>query len=253
MTETFAPPVPAASEPEPSLSIGQRFVAIFARPAHAWGGLETRVQWWAPILIFALVQLIGSTVLFDRAMLPTLREQFDEQVANGQMSTQQAEKAEDTMSGPIGRTFLLIPFVIFPFVAILLTALGVAVGVGFILGGKLRYRLALETVAWSSLINTVASLLVFALAWSRESFTGVHIGFGAFLPEPETPTKLNTFLTGVLDAIGPFAIWSLTVMILGASTLSGKPRKPVALVLSAVYLVLVLLFAGLGAMFSRGA
>ncbi len=42
-------------------------------------------------------------------------------------------------------------------------------------------------------------------------------------------------------------------MILGASALSGKPRKPVALVLSAIYLVLVLLFSGLGAMFSRGA
>ncbi len=149
MTETLAPPAPvAAPEPEPALSIGQRIVAVFTRPTKAWGGLETRVQWWAPILIFVLVQVIGATLLFDRAMLPTISEQFDEQVANGQMTTQQAERAEDMMSGPMGRTFTLLPFVVFPFVAILLTALGVTIGVGFILGGKLRYRLALETVAW---------------------------------------------------------------------------------------------------------
>jgi hypothetical protein len=254
MTETLAPPAPvAAPEPEPSLSIGQRIVAVFTRPSQAWGGLETRVQWWVPVLIFALVQVIGSTLLFERAMLPTIRDQFDEQVANGEMSAQQAERAEDLMSGPVGRSFLLIPTVVFPFVLILLTALGVMFGVGFLLGGTLRYRLALETVAWSSLINVVAALLLFVLAWTQESFRSVHIGFGAFLPEPETPNKLNTFLTSFLDGIGPFSIWSLVVMILGASTLSGKPRKPVALVLSVIYLVLVAFFSGLGALFSRGA
>jgi hypothetical protein len=41
-------------------------------------------------------------------------------------------------------------------------------------------------------------------------------------------------------------------MILGAAALSGKPRKSVAFTLSAVYLVLWVLFAGLGAMFAPG-
>ena len=78
------------------------------------------------------------------------------------------------------------------------------------------------------------------------------MGFGAFLPESDTPGKLMVFLGGILDAIGPFAIWSLAVMILGAAALSGKPRKSVAFTLSAVYLVLWVFFAGLGAMFAPG-
>lgn len=252
MTETLSPPAVAASEPEPSLSIGQRIVAVFTRPSKAWGGLETRVQWWAPLLIFAFVQVVGTTVLFERAMLPMMRDSFDEKVASGEMTTEQAAKVEDTMSGPVGRVFTTVPGLLVVIVATLLTALGVTVAVGFILGGKLRYRLGLEVAAWSSLVNLPGLLLADVLAWTRESFKGVHIGLGAFVPEPETPTKLYTFIATFLDAIGPFSIWSLVVMILGAAALSGKPLKPVAFTLSAVYLFLWLFFSGLGAVFTPG-
>lgn len=253
MTETLAPPAPVtAPDPEPSLSIGQRIVAVFARPSKAWGGLETRVQWWAPLLIFLVVQVAGSTLLFDRAMLPMMRDSFDEKVANGEMSTEQATRVEDTMSGPMGRVFTTVPGVLVVVVATLLTALGVTFAVGFLLGGKLRFRLGLEVAAWSSLVNLPGLLLTYVLAWSRESFKGIHIGLGAFVPEPETPNKLLTFLATFLDAFGPFAIWSLVVMILGAAALSGKPRKSVAFTLSAVYLVLWLFFSGLGAAFAPG-
>jgi len=253
MTETTAAPAVGAPPAEPSLSIGQRIGAVFTRPAHAWGGLDTRVQWWAPVLIFTLVQVIGTTLLFDRAMLPMMRDQFDEKVANGEMASDQAAKVEDTMSGPMGRVFTTLPAVIFPFLATLLTALGVTFAVGFLLGGKLRFRLGLEVAAWSSLVNLPGILLLFGLAWARETYKGVHIGLGAFVPEPETPSKLMTFLSTFLDAIGPFSIWSLVVMILGAAALSGKPRRSVAFTLSAVYLVLWLFFAGLGALFTPGA
>lgn len=253
MTETLAPPAPvAASEPEPSLSIGQRIIAIFTRPAHAWGGLETRVQWWVPLLIFLVLQVAGGALLFDRAMVPMMHDQFDEKVANGEMPSEQAAKVEDMMSGPMGRVFTIVPGVLVVVVATLLTALGVTFAVGFLLGGKLRYRLGLEVAAWSSLVNLPGLLLTYVLAWTRESFKGIHIGLGAFVPEPDTPNKLLLFLATFLDAFGPFAIWSLVVMILGAAALSGKPRKSVAFTLSAVYLVLWLFFSGLGAVLAPG-
>jgi hypothetical protein len=251
MTEMTATPAVAAAEPP--LSVGQRIAAIFTRPAHAWGGLETRVQWWIPLLIFLAVNAAGTLLLFDRAMLPMMRDQFDDQVANGQMSTEQAARTEEAMSGPVGRSFTMIPAVIVPVLAVLLTALGVTFAVGFLLGGKLRYRLGLEVAAWSSLVGIPGQILAYALAWYRETFKGLHIGLGAFIPEPETPNKLLTGLAIFLDALGPFSIWGLVVMILGAAALSGKPTRSVAFTLSAVYLVLWLFFAGLGAAFSPGA
>ena len=61
-------------------------------------------------------------------------------------------------------------------------------------------------------------------------------------------------MTGVgffLDAIGPLAVWYLVVVVLGAAALSGAPRKNVAWALGALYVVLMMCFAALGAMFSR--
>jgi hypothetical protein len=55
-----------------------------------------------------------------------------------------------------------------------------------------------------------------------------------------------------LIAIGPLSIWYLAVLIIGASALSGAPRKSTAWVLGGLYLVLMAGFAVLAGMMSRG-
>lgn len=252
MTESPVPPIEASS-PSPSLSVGQRVVAIFTRPSQAWGGLETRVLWWVPLLIFTLVSVAGSVALYDRAVLPMMRDQFDDKVASGEMSAEQAARTEEAMAGPIGRTFGTVPSVLIPAFATLLTAFGVSFTVGFLLGGKLRFRLGMEVAAWSTLVAIPGQLIAYTLAWTRETFKDLHIGLGAFIPEPDTPNKLITGLKVFLDALGPFSIWGLVVMILGASALSGLPSRRVGWALSIMYLVLWLLFAGLAAVFAPAA
>jgi hypothetical protein len=137
-------------------------------------------------------------------------------------------------------------------IILLVSALGVWFGVGFVLGRKFRYRLAFETVAWSSLVTIPGQLLAGALAWSRETMRGLHTGFGILLPESDAPSKLTTGLGFFLDAIGPLALWYLAVVIIGAAAVSGAPRKSVGWVLGALYVGVTIFFAALGAMFSRG-
>jgi hypothetical protein len=49
-------PTTNVGEPSPSsLSVWQRAVAVFTRPASAFIGLETRAQWWFPLLLMMLV------------------------------------------------------------------------------------------------------------------------------------------------------------------------------------------------------
>ena len=79
---------------------------------------------------------------------------------------------------------------------------------------------------------------------------GVHVGFGMLLPDSDTPSRLGLWLGAVLDAIGPLSIWYVVVLVLGAATLSGAPRKQTAWVLGGLYIALVLLFSSLGAMFA---
>ncbi len=244
---------PPVSEPPRSLSLLGRAVAVFARPAEAWEGLESRSQWWFPVLLFLGLMAVGVLAVHDRAIVPTMLETFDRQVADGQMGAEQAAAAERFMTGTLGRTLVAAQQTVVIFLAFLVSAGALAFAVGFLLGGKLRFRLALEVTGWSALVTLPGQMLFFVLAWVRETMQGVHVGLGAFVPEPETPSRLLRGLTVFLDFLGPFSIWALVVTILGASALSGLPRKRVAWTVASVNVALWLCFAALAALFSPGA
>jgi hypothetical protein len=246
--------VPAAAPAGvgPSLSVVQRAVAVFARPTAAWSGLESRAQWWFPLVIMMITGAAFSAILHQRALMPMISESWEQAVADGKMTPEQVDKMEAFMGGPAGLCISIGQQVIIWPIILLISALGVWFGVGFVLGKKFRFRLAFEAVAWSTLVTIPSQVLAGVIAWNKETMKGLHTGFGILVPDSETPNKLLTAVGFFLDAIGPFSIWYLAVLIIGASALSGAPRKSVGWVLGGLYLVLMIFFAALGAMFSRG-
>jgi hypothetical protein len=234
------------------MSLIERFVAVFTRPSHAWGGLETRAQWWFPMLVLAVVSVGITLLLHERALLPMMSEAWDQQVADGQMTAAQADGAIQFMAGPAGMALTAVQQAIaVPFI-MLIAALVIWFGAGFVLGTGLKFRLALEVAAWSSLITLPGYLLTAGIAWMRETMRGVHIGFGALLPVMDEPTKFGVALRSLLDAIGPLSIWFVVVGILGASALSGAPRKSVAWVLGVLYLAIAVFLSAMAALFAPG-
>ena len=147
----------------------------------------------------------------------------------------------------VGQQVVALPIVT------LVAALLVWFGCGFVLGTRLRYRHALEVAAWSSLVNLPAFAITTALAWSKETMRGIHVGFGILLPESDAPSKLSIALGTVLDGIGPLALWYLAVAILGAAALSGAKRASVAWVLGGLYLAMLVFMAAMAAMFTPAA
>ena len=79
-------PVGAPSAEPGSPSPIQRAIAIFVRPAAAWGGLRERSQWWIPMLGVLLVTLVGSVLIYHRAQIPTIMDAMEEKVSSGQMT-----------------------------------------------------------------------------------------------------------------------------------------------------------------------
>jgi hypothetical protein len=233
---------------EPHLSLIERSIAIFTRPTRAWAGLHEHAQWWFPLLVMVLVAAASSAILYHKALVPMLTESWEQQVANGQMQAEQLEQIERFFNSPAGLAFSVGQQVIFLPIMIFVIALAIWFGVGFVLGTGMKYRLALEVACWSFLIRLPESILVTVLAWSRGTMRGVHVGFGILLPDAETPTKLNTALGVLLDALGPFSLWYLIVGILGASVLSGAPRRSVAWTLGVLYLVIMAFVAALAAL-----
>lgn len=253
MTGTAPGPaeMPQAAE-TPTLSVWQRAIAVFVRTPQAWSGLETRSQWWFPMIIMMVVGAIFALALFDRALMPMISETWEQQVSEGRMTAQQVDKMEDMMRGPVGKAFTVGQQVIVWPIILLLSALVVWFGVGFVLGTRFRYRLALEVVAWASLVSIPGQILAGVLAWSRETMKGLHTGFGILVPESDPPTKIQLALGFFLDSIGPLSIWYLAVVIIGAAALSGAKRRSVAWALGGLYLALMVFFAAMAAMFSRG-
>jgi hypothetical protein len=250
LTSESATPSPIA--PEPSLSVIERSVAIFTRPGAAWAGLQTRAQWWFPLLLMTIVNMAFTATLWERAILPTQLSGMEQQVADGKMTSEQMDQAESMMRSPAGMALAVLPWLLLSPVISLLVALVTMLGVGFMLGGKLPYRQALEVTTWSGLVQLPALLLTAVLAWSRGTMEGVHLSLAAFLPQSDAPSTGMRIVTGILDGLGPFSIWWLAVTVIGAATLSGVPRKKVAWGLGAIYVVLMVFFAILGAMMRRG-
>jgi Yip1 domain len=245
-TEAGAPPQ------APTMSPMQRAVAIFARPAGAWEGLEGKAQWWFPLLVVLIFTVAIGLILHNRAVVPMMAEAWDQQVAAGQMTADQVDKMVDFMSGPAGMAVTAGQQVIGVPIVTLIVALVIWFGVGFVLGTRMKYRHALEVAAWSSLVTIPAYLITAALAWGRETMRGVHVGFGALLPAMDEPTKFGVAVRSILDAVGPLALWYVIVGVIGAAALSGAPRKSVGWVLGVLYLAIAVFMSALAAMFTPG-
>ncbi len=241
--------------PGPQLSVWERTVRVFTRPAQAWVGLEEQVQWWFPFLIVLLISAGVLLTLFHRAYVPMILDQMEQQVVSGQLPPEKMDRMDQVFASPVAMVSFVVVQVVVVAAMTFLVALVVWFGVGFVLGAgaKFRYRHALEAVAWSGLVTLPGQLIVAGLAWSAETMKGVHIGLGALLPETETPSKLQIGLGVFLDAVSPFTVWNMVVLVLACTTLSMIPRRNVAWVLISLYLALWAIVATVSAVFSPGA
>lgn len=236
-----------------AISPFQRSLLVFIQPTRAFDGLQRRSQWWFPLLIMVIVAAATSAILYHRALVPMLTENWEQQVANGQMQAEQLDQIESFFNSPAGLAFSVGQQVIFLPILIFFIGLAIWFGVGFVLGTGLKYRLALEVACWSFLVRLPESILITVLAWFKGTMRGVHVGFGVLLPDADVPNKLNTALGVMLDSLGPFSIWYLVVGVFGAAALSGAPRRSVAWTLGVLYFVIMAFVAALAALATPGA
>lgn len=252
MESTTQPLAPAAS-PERTFSLWGRLVAVFARPTEAWSGLERRGQWWFPLVLCTLVSVAGTGLTYQRALVPTMLAQIERQAESGQIPAEQLDRVEGQVAGPIpmamnlGAVAVILPLMTLAFALLpWLTA-------GFMLGRRFTFRDAFVVTAWAGVVTIPSQLLTYVLAWTNETMTNLHIGFGVLLPVEDPPSKLMVGLGTFLDhGIGPFAVWYLVVVALGAAALSGGPRRPVILTLGGVWLVVMGIVSVVAAVFAHG-
>jgi hypothetical protein len=251
---TVNEPVATPGAPLPTLSVWSRAVAVFARPAQAWTGLEQRAQWWFPILVSVLVSIGGTLVVYQRAIVPAQLAQFERQVEAGQLPAEAMARIEEQVAGPVSMGIALGAIVVAVPLMTCVFALLPWISAGFLLGRRFRYREAFAVTAWAGLVALPNQVLTFVLAWLNESMTGVHTGFGVLLPVEDPPSKLMVGLGTFLDqGIGPLALWYVVVLALGAAALSGGSRRSVVRTMVVAWLAVVAIVSVVAAWFAPGA
>jgi hypothetical protein len=252
LVESAAPPPPSALPLSPLV----RAARMFTSPATAWAGLEAGGRWrgWGfPLTVTLLLEVALSWATYHRALLPDMFQRWDQAVANGQMPPEQLQNMTKfftenwvAVATTLGSIVIVVP------VVILLQALMVWFGAGFVLGARFKFSQGFGVVAWAGLVHLPASLVRYGYGWVQQSFEGLHLGLGVLLPDQDPPTKLHAGLTVFLDAISPFTAWYLAVVVVGTAVLSGAPRRNVAWVLVTLYLAFVAFSAAVAALFSPG-
>ena len=174
-------------------------------------------------------------------------------VESGEMTQAMADQVVEQMAGPGPMALNLASMLVVLPVITLLTALLPWLGTSFLVGRRLRYADAFAVTCWAGLVGIPAQLLTYGLAWASGSMEGVHIGFGILLPVTEEPSRLLHGLGTFLDqGIGPFAVWYVAVMALGAAALSGAPARRVFATLGGLWVVVMAVYAVLSGLFGRG-
>jgi hypothetical protein len=242
-------PVPAPVRLSPIARAGR----IFTRPATAWDDLVERGQWAAPLLVGLALWVGLQALAFRPITVPMMLDAWSDAVASGRMEQAQMDHMSSFFTDNPAALWIVLAqqAIVWPILTFL-TALVVWFGGGFVLGTRLRYRQALDVVCWAGIVKWPSLVVLFALAWQKQTFKGVHLGLGALIPEGETPDRLRTGLTTFLDFVGPFEAWWVVVAVIGVAALTGAPRRNVAWVLVALYLAFAAFLAAVNALFNPG-
>jgi len=230
--------VPAAADAQ-MMSPFARAIGVFTNPAAALAGLRTQSQWWFPLLVIVAFSAALTAAIYDRAVVPMTAEIYDRLVDQGVMSAEQASQAVDKARGTQGLVGAIVGrvMVFYPLILLVMGA-AVAFGVSFITGKKLPFRQGFEVVLWANLIMLPAGVITGIMGWMKETLEGIHLSLAALVPMSDPPEKWHKFVVALLDAFGPFEIWTVAVVIIGASVLSGASRKSVFWVVGGLYVLL---------------
>jgi hypothetical protein len=245
---------PATPKP-PAMSLMARLVNVFAGPGEVFEDIKASPpatsNWLVPVLLFALVGVISSIVIFSQpAIVQQIHEQqtkkMDEMVKSGKMSQADADKAAaiaDRFTGPtILAIFGSVGAVIAGFVRMVWWAL-----ILWLLGKALKspfgYGKALEVFGLASMITVLGSIVTILLT----------VILGRMIATPSLALLVNGFDATrkshqMLGAVNIFYFWQIAVLSVGLAKVANVPlMRTLPLVLVCwVLQELLLIFTGMG-------
>jgi hypothetical protein len=240
-TSALASPATVPAAPEPG-SLVARLAGVIFSPRQAFAKLVPKAPWISALAVVTLLTAGGqyaflSTDVGQEAMVDQQIHQAE--LRNGGNITQQQIDMFDGLKTKnryiVGVSILIVgPIMTFVFA-------GIYFGVfNALLGGDASFKQVLAIVTHSGAVNIVQTLFVLPLNYVRESAssaTTLGVFVQSFLDE-------TNFVARVLGMIDLFIVWNLVVTAIGLGVLYRRKTGPIFWSLMGVYVVIVLVIAG---------
>lgn len=205
------------------------YAAVAARP-RALGALVAVIVIVASATSAFLATEVGKNAYIDQAL--SSMEGFGVTVTD-QMMTGIERQAQYAPYVTTAAQVILVPLV-----ALIVAGLSLAV-FNAILGGDATFKQAFSVVAHSYFIVALGAVFSLPLFYMRQSMASAT-SFSIFFPMVDEAT----FLGRLMGSIDLFRIWWIVSLSIGLGVLYKRKTGPIAWTLLGLYLILVLIFAG---------
>lgn len=226
----------SVTEAPASMSLAQRIINIFVAPSKVFQFLAGKPLWAAPLILMTLYSAgLNLAVVSTSAGEAALKEQILQSPQAAQMPPERMATALSIGKVMAGVGVLVaVPVITFVGAGIVYLIFSI------VLGGEGTFKQTLAVYTHGGLIYLVTGIVGTSIVLMKGSFKS-STSLAAFLPFLEE----TSFVYKLLQGLDLFIIWQLAVVSIGMAIINKMPTKKAAITIFSVYLVVVLVIAGI--------
>ena len=249
-----APANPDSGLQSPQTTVWSRLLNVFAAPGEVFEEVKnskpSTANWLAPALIFIVVGVISSVVIFSQpAIAQQIRDQqnkvMDDQVKAGKLTQAQADQALTAMDKFYGPKMMMVfgsvGAMFGSFAHIFWWAFVLWLMAQWFLKTKIPFLKAAEVAGLTTMILVLGAVVTILLT----VITG-KLGMTPSLALTVGDFDLKNKVHLLLAAVNIFSFWQLGVAACGLARLTGKPFSKALLLVFLYWLAFTLFFVGIG-------
>ena len=247
---SYASQPAAAPEPAPQ-NFFSRLIGVWFSPGETFAEIGRAPRVLVPMIVLMILGSVGGYLMIERiGMNNFFKKQFDQAVASGQMSQEDADKQFEAMtSGPAATatrlSFPIIGFIQFPIFALILVGIGKLITM--LNGGdnlfKPLYSVTLYTLLATGVVSSILMITILFLKPPDEIDVNNLVGsnLAAVLGLLFEKDALPKFVMAFARWIDIFSIWMLWLLAVGyAAVTKGKKTGSFLTPMAIIYLILAL-------------
>lgn len=215
------------------LSEVARVVDVFVAPSKTFADIRRKATWWLPFVLMIVVGAFFSVSIDKKVGFDAVAQKQMEQ--SPMMADRMASLPANERAGVMARQTTSTKYTTYGFsVIILVWGLVVALlywmSMNFVMGAQTKFKEVLAVWMYGALPGSIKAGFAACLLWANVGTEGFDIknpiGTNPAFYLPDAGAALKAAL-GFLDL---FAIWSLLLMVIGLSVISGKTKGQAAIV-----------------------